>query len=134
MFPKDTRFLIVDDSAPIRQMMRGALEQIHFNMIDEAENGEQGLELLQKSVDEDSPYGLVLCDINMPKMNGLDLIEKCHVDDKLQKIPFIVITTESSREIVLKAVLKGVKGYLVKPFTINEVQEKIVKAYEILYQ
>ena len=83
-----------------------------FKNIDEAADGAVAAETLKK---ED--IGLILCDWNMPKMTGLQLLRSIRSHQTLKDIPFIMITAQGQREVVLEAVEAGVSSYILKPFT-----------------
>lgn len=111
-------FLIVDDSANIRAFVRKVLNLtgLSIDLILEAEDGENGLARLAES-----PVDVILTDINMPRMDGLDMIRKIRADTRFQNVKIIVISTEGSREKILEAAKIGVNGYLKKPFGPEEV-------------
>jgi two-component system chemotaxis response regulator CheY len=88
----------------------------------QAANGREALELLQGHwVD------LVLSDLNMPEMNGVELIEQMAADPMLQSVPVVVISTEGSRERIDQLVESGIRGFVRKPFTPEQVREVIIE-------
>lgn len=118
--------LVVDDSLPMRGVIKKIIKASGFSMAEyeEAADGEEALKILhEKWVD------IVVTDYNMPKMNGLELIEKMKGDERLKTIPVIVITTEGSSSKVDEFALKGAAGYIKKPFTPEEIKTKL---HEIL--
>ena len=113
--------LIVDDSATMRKIIMRGIRQAGIDNADfeEAGDGVEGL----AAVDGDQ-FDLILSDVNMPNMNGLDFVKE--VTGKLSSPPPIVmITTEGSEEVINEAMSRGVKGYLQKPFTPEKIQETI---------
>jgi two-component system chemotaxis response regulator CheY len=114
--------LIVDDSAAIRKILQRILRQtdIQIGEILEAGNGQEALQLLA-----DTQVGLVLSDINMPKMDGLQLLSVLKAKAEWKKVPFVMITTEGSQNKVLEAVSLGAAGYVRKPFTAEQIKEKL---------
>jgi two-component system chemotaxis response regulator CheY len=114
--------LIVDDSATMRKIVMRGLRQAGFDIGDckEAGDGVEGLAALQGS-----KVDLILSDVNMPNMNGLDFVKA--VSEKLAAAapPIVMITTEGSEEVIKEAMSRGAKGYLKKPFTPDKIQEVI---------
>jgi two-component system, chemotaxis family, chemotaxis protein CheY len=113
--------LIVDDSATMRKIIMRGIRQAGIDNADfqEAGDGVEGLKAV-----EGSSFDLILSDVNMPNMNGLDFVKE--VTAKLESPPPIVmITTEGSEEVINEAVSRGAKGYLQKPFTPEKIQEVI---------
>jgi len=114
--------LVVDDFASIRRMVKSALEQIGFIKIFEAKDGSDALKMLKEK-----EIGLVLCDWNMPEMNGIDLLKAVKSDESLKDVPFILVTSEGHKNNVVEAVQAGVSNYIIKPFSAETLQEKIKK-------
>jgi two-component system chemotaxis response regulator CheY len=115
--------LIVDDSAAIRKILRRVLQQaeIPLGEVYEAGDGAEAIEKL-KSV----KVNLVLSDINMPNMDGLQLLSQMKLHDEMKGLPVIMITTEGSQAKVMEAVQLGARGYVRKPFTAEQIKEKLV--------
>lgn len=116
----DIKVLVVDDFATMRRIVKGALKQLGFKNIAEAEDGVTALQELKREA-----YGLVLSDWNMPNMTGLDLLKAVRSEETLKHLPFIMITAEGQKENVLQAVQAGVSNYIVKPFTPETLNEKL---------
>lgn len=114
--------LIVDDSAAIRKILQRVLAQTDLPVasIAEASDGVEALKVL-----ETGKRSLVLCDINMPNMDGLQLLTAVRARSDWNDVRFIMITTEGSPERVMEAVRLGASGYVRKPFTAEEIKEKI---------
>ena len=114
--------LIVDDSAAIRKILQRVLAQAEIPMgsVFEAGDGAAALEILKKQ-----KVGLVLSDINMPNMDGLELLGHIKADQEWRKVPVIMITTEGSAAKVQEAVSLGASGYVRKPFTAEQIKEKL---------
>ncbi|GDY03527.1 response regulator [Planctomycetota bacterium] len=113
--------LIVDDSATMRKIIMRGLRQAGIEHADfkEAGDGVEGMKAVEANT-----FDLILSDVNMPNMNGLDFVKA--VTAKMPTPPPIVmITTEGSEEIVKEAISRGAKGYLRKPFTLEKIQEVI---------
>ena len=119
----ETRALIVDDSTVMRKIVERALRQAGLDplVVLEAGSGTEGLELLKaKSVD------LILSDINMPSMDGLEFLRQLRAQNLAPGVPVVMITTESSEEHVKQAILAGAQGYIRKPFTADQVKERVL--------
>lgn len=115
------KILIVDDSRTIRQSVSFTLGREGFDVV-EADGGEKGLEALDANPD----VAMVISDVNMPNLNGLEMVEKIAQSKDLSVFPVIFLTTEGSTELIDRAKKTGAKGWLVKPFQpdqlINAVQ------------
>ena len=114
--------LIVDDSAAIRKILQRVLGQaeIPVGTVYEAGDGTAALEILKTQ-----QVGLVLSDINMPNMDGLQLLSQIKANDQWRKLPVIMITTEGAAAKVQEAVSLGATGYVRKPFTAEQIKEKL---------
>jgi two-component system chemotaxis response regulator CheY len=119
----EVRILIVDDSSVMRKIVERALRQAGLDslVVHEASNGAEGLDLLRaKQVD------LILSDINMPSMDGLEFLRQIQAQKLAPDIPVVMITTESSEEHVKQAIQSGARGYIRKPFTAEQVKERVL--------
>jgi two-component system chemotaxis response regulator CheY len=114
--------LIVDDSAAIRKILQRVLRQTDLNLgeIKEAADGIEAVEILK-----DRTFGLILSDINMPRMDGLQLLARIKEMDHLKNVPVIMISTEGGQGKVMEAVQLGATGYVRKPFTADQIKEKL---------
>jgi two-component system, chemotaxis family, chemotaxis protein CheY len=115
--------LIVDDSSVMRKIVERSLRQAGLDqlVVHEAGNGVEGLDLLRvKRVD------LILSDINMPAMDGLEFLRQIKAQKLAPDVPVVMITTESSEEHVKEAILSGARGYIRKPFTAEQVKERVL--------
>jgi two-component system chemotaxis response regulator CheY len=115
--------LIVDDSAAIRKILQRVLTQadVPLGKVHEANDGQEALTKLQTE-----PVGLILSDINMPNMDGIELLSRVRATDSLKGVPVIMITTEASQNKVMQALELGASGYLRKPFTADQIKEKLI--------
>ncbi len=114
------KVLIVDDQQSMRLLIRGGLQQLGFRTFDEAGDGEAALRILAGS-----PANLVISDYNMPKMDGLALLRAIRAYPATAKVACIMLTGRGDKELVQKAVQFGVNNFLVKPFTVATLREKI---------
>ena len=120
--PTDLKFLIVDDFSTMRRIVRGLLKEMGCNNADEAEDGAVALSMLKVQ-----PYNFVVSDINMPNMNGFDLLKAIKADDSLKHIPVLMVTAEARKEDIVLAAQSGAAGYIIKPFTRATLEEKVQK-------
>lgn len=102
--------LVVDDSSTVRQQVRTALVNAGFNAL-EAEDGKEGLRVL-----EGSNVDCVICDVNMPRMNGIEMVQELHSNPSLNQPPVVMLTTEGAQDLINKAREAGACGWIVKPF------------------
>jgi two-component system, chemotaxis family, chemotaxis protein CheY len=124
----DSDVLVVDDSAAIRKILTRVLRQtgMAIQTIREAGDGQEALAVMaQHRVD------LVLSDINMPKMDGLQLLASLKASPRWQSIPVVMITTEGGETKVAEAVRLGAAGYVRKPFTADQIKEKLAGILEL---
>lgn len=115
--------LIVDDSAAIRKILERVLRHTDFQLGDVIEAGD-GKEALAKL--NGNNIGLILSDINMPNMDGLELLQRVKANDEWKAVPIIMVTTEGSQDKVMQAIQLGATGYIRKPFTADQIKEKLI--------
>jgi two-component system chemotaxis response regulator CheY len=118
----DLKFLIVDDFSTMRRIVRGLLKEMGCNNADEAEDGVVALHMLSRT-----RYDFVVSDINMPNMNGFELLKAIKADEQLKRIPVLMVTAEARKEDIVLAAQSGAAGYIVKPFTKSTLEEKVQK-------
>jgi two-component system, chemotaxis family, chemotaxis protein CheY len=119
----EVRTLIVDDSSVMRKIVERSLRQAGLDplVVYEAGSGTEGLDMLKaRQVD------LILSDINMPSMDGLEFLRQLRTQNLAPGVPVVMITTESSEEHVKQAILSGAQGYIRKPFTAEQVKERVL--------
>ena len=114
------RFLIVDDFSTMRRIVRNLLKEIGYADADEAEDGAIALNKLRNG-----SFNFVVTDINMPNMNGFDLLTEIKKDEKLKHLPVLMVTAEARKEDIVLAAQGGAAGYIVKPFTKATLEEKL---------
>jgi len=119
--------LVVDDSAAIRKILVRVLSQtdLPWGDIREASDGQEALNALQ-SFDA----SLILSDINMPNMDGLQFLTQLRADANWKQVPVIMISTEGNQAKVLEAVQLGANGYVRKPFTADQIKEKVLSCFK----
>ena len=123
----DMKFLIVDDFSTMRRIIRGLLKEIGYLNAEEAEDGVVALSMLRNA-----NYDFVVSDINMPNMNGFDLLSQIKKDETLRHLPVLMVTAEARKEDIVRAAQEGAAGYIVKPFTKATLEEKVAKIMQKL--
>jgi two-component system, chemotaxis family, chemotaxis protein CheY len=123
----ESNILVVDDSAAIRKILQRVLRQtgMAIRTIHEAGDGQEALKLL-----ESNKVDLILTDINMPKMDGLALLAALKRSAEWANVPVVMITTEGGETKVAEAVKLGAAGYVRKPFTADQIKEKLAGILE----
>jgi two-component system chemotaxis response regulator CheY len=116
----DLKFLVVDDFSTMRRILVNIISESGYGKAEEASDGNEALEKLKSS-----PYDFVVTDINMPNMNGFDLLQRVKADERLKHIPVLLVTAEGRKEDIMTAAKMGAAGYIVKPFTKPVLQEKV---------
>jgi two-component system chemotaxis response regulator CheY len=119
----EVRALIVDDSSVMRKIVERSLRQAGLDplVVVEAASGAEGLEALRGA-----PVNLILSDINMPVMDGLEFLRQIRAQKLAIGVPVVMITTESSEEHVRQAILAGAQAYIRKPFTADQVKDRVL--------
>lgn len=117
------RALIVDDSSVMRKIVERSLRQagIELEKVTEASNGADALAAMH-----DMAVDLILCDINMPVMDGLEFVREVAKLESAKGVPIVMITTEGSETHVVQALTAGARGYIRKPFTPDQVKEHVL--------
>ncbi len=118
------KILSVDDTRTIRKTVQSMVEVIGADFL-EAENGQEGLEVL---ANENGNVDLIILDIEMPVMDGIEFLRRVKTSDEFQHIPVIMLTTVNLKERMIEAIRLGAKQYMTKPFTSEELLTKIVQA------
>lgn len=124
----DMKILVVDDFPTMRRIIKTLMRQIGYTNFVEAEHGEMALEILKTEKDIE----FIVSDWNMPKMTGLELLRAVRADAQFKGIPFLMVTAEAEKENIVEAVKSGVSGYVVKPFTGQNLKDKLTKVYQSL--
>ncbi len=123
----DLKFLIVDDFSTMRRIVRNLLKEAGYANADEAEDGVVALQKLRNM-----SFDFVVTDINMPNMNGFELLTQVRQDATLKHLPVLMITAEARKEDIVMAAQAGASGYIVKPFTKATLEEKVAKILQKL--
>ncbi len=116
----ELRFLVVDDFSTMRRIIRNLLKESGYTEADEAEDGLVAMQKLRNGT-----FHFVVSDINMPNMNGFQLLAEIKKDERLKHIPVLMVTAEARKEDIVMAAQQGAAGYIVKPFTKATLEEKV---------
>jgi len=122
---RDIKILVVDDFPTQRKLIKRTLLSLGFENVEEAVDGADALEKLHHRT-----FECIICDWNMPKMMGIDLLRAVRGDSKLKDLPFLMVTAEAKRENIIEAAQAGVSNYIAKPFTVESLQEKMNEILE----
>lgn len=124
---KNVRALIVDDSSVMRKIVERSLRQagLQLSEVKEASNGAEALALLASS-----PVELIMCDINMPVMDGLEFVRRLKGVPNAKNVPVVMLTTEGGETHVVQALSAGARGYIRKPFTTDQMKEHVLPLVE----
>ena len=120
--PSQLKFLIVDDFSTMRRIVRNLLKEIGHTDADEAEDGAIALNKLRNG-----NFNFVVSDINMPNMNGFELLKAIKEDASLKHLPVLMVTAEARKEDIVLAAQSGAAGYIVKPFSKATLEEKVTR-------
>lgn len=127
MANSNLKFLVVDDFATMRRIVRNLLKELGYTNADEAEDGVFALQKLRTE-----QFDFVVSDWNMPNMTGLDLLRNIRGDAALKHLPVLMVTAEAKKENIIAAAQAGANGYIVKPFTAVTLDEKLTKIFQTL--
>ena len=127
MAQSNSKFLVVDDFATMRRIIRNLLKELGFSNVDEAEDGVNALAKLRSE-----RFDFVISDWNMPNMTGIDLLRNIRADEQLKSLPVLMVTAEAKKENIIAAAQAGASGYVVKPFTAATLDEKLKKIFQTM--
>nr|WP_044617514.1 chemotaxis response regulator CheY [Gynuella sunshinyii] len=122
---KNMKILVVDDFSTMRRIVKNLLRDLGFTNTHEADDGNTAWPMLQSG-----DFDFLVTDWNMPGMTGIELLQKVRADDRLKKLPVLMVTAEAKRDQIVAAAQAGVNGYVVKPFTAAALKEKIEKIFD----
>lgn len=130
MFPVDSKILIVDDSNFSRTVLKGALRDLKYWKIMEANSAMVAKALLVEDEQIKQPVHLMICDVHMPEQTGIDLLRWVRTEERLKTLPVIILTTAQEKAMILEAGKLGVSHYMIKPFEISTLKERMLSAWE----
>ncbi len=125
----DAKILVVDDMSTMRKIVKNMLNKMGFANVSEYEDGDPAWKAIQEAHSTGQPFDFIVSDWNMPGMTGLDLLKNIRANDSLKKTPFLMVTAEAEQSNVVIAVKAGVSNFVVKPFSIQVLKEKMDKIF-----
>ncbi len=126
MFDANTKVLIVDDMSTMRKLVKRSVGLLGMTQHEEAADGQIAWTLLNEKKD----FGLIISDWNMPNCTGLEFLKRVRADSRFKNLPFLLLTAEGEAEQVKEAILAGVDGYVLKPFTHESLTQKLEQTYK----
>ncbi|MCM2279835.1 MAG: response regulator [Oligoflexia bacterium] len=126
------KILIVDDYEMVRIMLKRCLNQLGYANVEEAVDGQQALEKLQSATEANSPFSMIFSDLNMPRMNGFELLSACRKAPAYQRLPFVIISAEAESDYISQALQHGANDYIIKPFSTQTLQKKLERINDLL--
>jgi two-component system chemotaxis response regulator CheY len=129
MFAPETKFLVVDDFATMRKIIKKVLSELGYTNIEEADDGSTAWPLIQEAHTKGQPFQFIVSDWNMPQMQGIALLKNCRADARFKDLPFMLVTAESEQKQILEAAKAGVSNYVVKPFNSVTLKQKLEQVY-----
>jgi len=128
-FPLTTRILLVDDQPKLRELVRSQLRALgygtHPEMIKQASDGKQAFKILEQCLQLQQPIQLVISDWEMPGGAGIDLLKAVRGDERFADLPLILLTAVNKQEQIVQAIQAGVSNYVLKPFSVGVLTEKL---------
>ena len=128
--PKSIRILIVDDSQPVRQLIKGLLNKAGYPHVYEADDGREAYLQLVQGKNTGDRIEFVLCDWNMPVMSGLEFLKAVRNSPDFKDLPFILITGDSEQDKVMQAIQAGTSSYLLKPVIEEDLLNRVTAAWK----
>ena len=123
----DAKVLIVDDMDSVRSILNTVLTEMGFKNILEAENGQEAMAIYLEQTESLRNIDLIISDLNMPVMNGIEFLKAVRGHYFGEDVPFLVVTTEQEKEIVLECIQAGASNYIIKPFEKDVVKERVTE-------
>ncbi len=130
MFPSDAKILIVDDSSFSRNIVKNGLKELKFWKLYEAENAVNAQVTLAQEFKAADPVQLLICDIHMPEMTGIELLRWARARDVFKSLPVIIITSSQEKAEVVEAAKLGVSHFMIKPFDALTLKDRLSAAWE----
>lgn len=129
MFSPSVKILLVDDAKGIRSLIKGNLLELGFTNITEAGDGEEALAILNKCQQENAPIELLLTDLRMPNMDGIQLVRKLRKLPQFSRLPILMISADTDKLAIVDAIKAGISDYIIKPLDTNRLQVKLEQVW-----
>ena len=133
IYDLDLKILVVDDMETYRKAIGAFLSTMGFNNVQTADNGERAFEKVLNAASINEPFELILSDLRMPVMDGLQLLKsvRAHPQASIGKVPFIVTSVVSEQDGILEAIKFGVNDYMIKPVDQESLEAKIATFFAL---
>jgi two-component system, chemotaxis family, chemotaxis protein CheY len=129
--PETTNFLLLDDFEIIREVACRELRAVGMvGTLEEVSNGEDGWKILEKNYGGPNQIQFIISDLMMPKMNGHEFLAKVRSDHRFAHLPFLLLTTENEKSLVIKSIKLGVSNFLIKPYSPEDFRKKLDQCWE----
>lgn len=125
MFEATSKFLVVDDAVSMRMTIINILKELGYTQFTEATNGNNAFALIESG----EKFDIILSDHNMPECTGLEFLKKVRALDAWKKVPFLMITSETEKGMIVQAVQLGASNYVTKPVTKDSLKSKLEATY-----
>lgn len=129
---EDKKIFVIDDLNTLRETIVSLLREEGFGKIYQAADGQDAFKKLEELYSREENIDLIFCDINMPNMNGIELLKELKSDDRFVDIPIVMLSSENEKEIVMEAVMSGASNYILKPFTKVTLRSKLGEIDKLL--
>ncbi len=130
MFPVDAKILIVDDSNFSRTVLKNGLKEMKYWKILEADSAKNAKSLLIEDEQALQPVHLMIADVHMPEINGIELLRWVRAQERIKDMPVIILTTAQEKTAILEAGKLGVSHYMIKPYDIATLKDRLTSAWE----
>lgn len=129
MFSSNVKILLVDDAKGIRNLIKGNLLELGFTNITEAGDGEEAFTILSQCQQENAPIELLLTDLRMPNMDGIQLVRKIRKLPQFARLPILMISADTDKLAIVDAIKAGISDYIIKPLDTNRLQVKLEQVW-----
>jgi len=122
---QELKIFIIDDMESMRQIIKYNLEHFGYQNIHDSDDPIQSLQQIKEAYGENKAYELIICDLTMPKLGGIELVQQLRKDDSFRTLPILMVLADSDRRRADEIINNGASGYIVKPFTKEQLKEKL---------
>lgn len=123
---KDLQILVIDDCVSMRKQYDEFLKELNVDKRYYAENGEVALNIVKDNLESYKKNGFIICDVNMPEVNGLQFLKEFKKIKEMRDVPFLMVSAENEKTTIIKSIEDGANLYLMKPFSLNTLKKKIM--------
>jgi two-component system chemotaxis response regulator CheY len=129
MFPADSKIMVVDDSSFARTIVKNSLKELKYWKILEADNAKSAQDLFQEEEQKKDRVHLLICDIHMPNMNGIELLKWVRATESWKDLPVIILTSSQEKAEILEAGKLGASHFLIKPFDTAVLRDRLASTW-----